>query len=172
MGVFDLLRRVGGRQRLSAISSRANGNRMSAVLVAVDGDAPDSEAVRTACELLNGPNSNLYIVYVIEVERGLALDAEILPATARGEEVLKHMEEVAKPFKINVQAELLQARRAGSAIVQEAVDKHVDAVVIGVPYKEAYGSFSLGQTVPYVLENAPCRVVLWRDPLRQKVPTQ
>ena len=166
------MRKLGGRRQSSSAASGANGTRMSAVLVAVDGDAPDSEAVRTGCELLNGPSSNLYIVYVIEVERGLALDAEIVPATARGEEVLKHMEEVAKPFKLNVQAELLQSRRAGSAIVQEAVDKRVEAVVIGVPYQETYGSFSMGQTAPYVLKNAPCRVILWRDPMRQKVNSQ
>jgi len=154
---------------LSATASRANGDRMSAALVAVDGEAPDSEAVRMACELLSGSNSNLYIVYVIEVERGLALDAEMVPATARGEEVLKDMEEIAKSFRINVEAELLQARRAGTAIVQEAVDKRVEAVVLGVPYQEAYGSYSLGHTARYVLENVPCRVVLWRDTIPQTV---
>ena len=49
--------------------------------------------------------------------------------------------------------------------VQEAVDKSVDAIVLGLPYREVYGSFSMGETAPYVLRNAPCKVILWRSSL-------
>lgn len=136
---------------------------LSSVLVAVGGQSSDDDAVKLACSLLHPQRSSLFIVYVIEVERGLPVDAEIAPATAKGEEVLTHMEELAKPYKCTTQAELLQSRKAGLAVVQEAVDKRVDAIVLGLPYMETYGSFSMGETVPYVLENAPCRVILWRD---------
>ena len=142
---------------------KQRNNGLSSILVAVVGEASDDDTVRLACELLNHQEGNLHIVYVIEVERSLPLDAEILPATAKGEEVLKHMEEVAKPYKCKTQAELLQSRRAGLAVVQEAVDGNVDAIVLGISYNEEYGSFSLGETAPYVLKNAPCRVILWRD---------
>ena len=141
--------------------SRRKG--FSSILVAVEGEGPDDEAVKLACELLNHQNANLYIVYAIEVERGLPVDAEMAPATAKGEEILKHMEDVAGLFKVSTQAELLQSRLAGAAVVQEAVAKQVDAIVLGVSYRESYGSFSMGDTVPYVLKNAPCRVILWRD---------
>jgi len=77
--------------------------------------------------------------------------------------VLKEMEQVAKPYRFATRAELLQSRKAGLAVVQEAVDKEVDVIVLGTSYMEQYGSFSLGETVPYVLQNAPCRVILWRD---------
>ena len=136
---------------------------VSSVLVAVGGEKSDDPAVRLACQLLNPHRGNLYIVYVIEVERSLPIDAEIAPATARGEEVLNEMEALAEPYKLETAAELLQSRRTGLAVVQEAVDKQVDAIVLGVPYKEVYGSFSLGDMVPYVLKNAPCRVILSRD---------
>ena len=136
---------------------------VESVLVAVGGDKSDVQAVRLACQLLNPHKSNLYIVYVIEVERSLPIDAEMAPATARGEEVLKEMETLAEPYKFETAAELLQSRRTGLAVVQEALDKQVDAIVLGVPYIEIYGSFSLGDTVPYVLKNAPCRVILSRD---------
>ena len=137
--------------------------RLSSVLVPAGGERSDDDAVKLACELLKPQKGQLYIVYVIEVERGLPIDAEIAPATAKGEEVLKHLEEVAKPYRRVTQAELLQSRRAGLAVVQEAVDKQVDAIVLGVPYREEYGSFSLGEMTPYILKNAPCRVILWRD---------
>lgn len=148
-----------------APSRNTKENGLSSILVAVSGETSDEEAVRLACHLLNSGKGDLYVVYVIEVGRGLPVDAEVSPATARAEEVLKHMEEVALPFKCNIQAELLQSRRAGPAVVQEAVDKQVDAIVLGVGYHEVYGSFSLGETAPYLLRTAPCRVILWRDPM-------
>ena len=148
-----------------APSRKTKENGLSSILVAVSGETSDEEAVRLACHLLNPGKGDLFVVYVIEVGRGLPVDAEVAPATARAEEVLKHMEEVTRPFKCNIQAELLQSRSAGPAVVQEAVDKQVDAIVLGVGYHEVYGSFSLGETAPYLLRTAPCRVILWRDPM-------
>ena len=135
---------------------------LSSVLVAVSGDLADDPAVRLGCEML-APRGTLHLLYVIEVERGLPLDAEIDPATAKGEDVLRHVEEIARESKREAEAELLQSRQAGSAVVQEAVDKEVDAIVLGVPYKTRFGSFSIGEAAPYILKNAPCNVVLWRD---------
>ena len=136
----------------------------SAVLVTVTGNQSDEEVVRLACGMVDPKKGRLHILYVIEVERGLPVDAEIGPATAKGEEVLKHVEEVAKAYKCPTDAELVQARQAGSAVVQEAVEKSVDTIVLGIPYRKSHGSFSMGDTVPYVLKNAPCRVIVWRDP--------
>ncbi len=138
---------------------------LSSALVAVRGDTCDGEVVQLACELLKSSKGMLYILHVIEVERGLPVDAEIDLATARGEEVLRHLERVAARYKCKTKAELIQARHAGSGVVQEAVDKGVDSIVLGIPFRERFGSFSLGETVPYVLKNAPCKVILWREPM-------
>lgn len=137
---------------------------VSSVLVAVTGEQYDEEVVKLACELLNSNKGHLYIMYTIEVERGLPVDAEIPSDTSKGEEVLKHLESVAKPYKCVKEAELVQARITGSAVVQEARTRNVDTIVLGIPYRSKKGSYCLGETVPYVLKNAPCRVVVWRDP--------
>ena len=143
-------------------SKNGKGDGLSSVLVAVSGDPADDPAVRLGCEML-AQRGKLYLLYVIEVERGLPLDAEIAPATAKGEDVLRHVEEIAKEAKREPDAELLQSRQAGSAVVQEAVDKGVEAIVLGIPYKTRFGSFSIGVAAPYILKNAPCHVVLWRN---------
>jgi nucleotide-binding universal stress UspA family protein len=145
------------RQRIS----RNEG--LSSVLVAVAGHECDEEAVKLAAHLLGGGRGTLHVVYVIEVSRALPVDAEIGPETARGNQLLLRMEEVVKPERREVRAALLQSRQAGFAVVQEAVEKGVDAIVLGVPYMEVRGEFSLGDTARYVLRNAPCKVVLWRD---------
>ena len=141
-----------------------SGDGLSSVLVAVGGHGTDEEAVRLAGDMLRGnKRGRLHILYVIEVERTLPVDAEIPMATARGDAVLRRMEELATSMKIGSQAELLQSRQIGYAVVQEAVDKEVDAIVMAVPYGNEYGRFTMGRTVPYVFEHAPCRVILWRD---------
>ena len=138
--------------------------RTSSVLVVVNGEQHDEEVVRLGCELLNSHKGRLHILYVIEVERGLPVDAEVGPAIAKAEEVLQHMEVVVKPYKCKAEAELVQARQAGSAVVQEAYDKKVDTIVLAVPHRQPFGSFSFGETIPFVVNSAPCSVILWRDP--------
>ncbi len=133
------------------------------MLAVVDGQSSDDGAVDLAFNLLDQHNGRLYILYVIEVSRQLPIDAEIPDETARGEEILQRCQERASKFRFETQAEILQSRQAGLAVVQEAVDRGVDAIVLGAPYKYVHGSFSPGDTATYVLKNAPCRVVLSRD---------
>ena len=138
--------------------------KIASVLVPVTGDSTDQQMVRLACELLESSRSSVHILYVIEVGRGVPLDADVAPAASKGEEVLKDMERVAQSYKCNLEAELVQARNAGAAVVQEAVDKDVDAIVLGTTYQERFGSYSLGESIPYILKHAPCRVIVSREP--------
>ena len=136
---------------------------IASVLVPVTGEAPDDEVIKFACSIVGSRKGTLHVLYVIEVERGLPIDVEIGPATAKGEQVLGHMEKLAKDLKCRSEAELVQARQARTAIVQESADRKVDAIVMRAPHPQGRGLFSLGQTVPYVLEHAPCLVIVWRD---------
>ena len=138
--------------------------KVSSVLVPVSGESCDEEMVRLGCELLESSRSMIHILYVIEVERGFPVDADVAPAAAKGEQVLKDMESVARNYNCQMEAELLQARKAGTAVVQEAMEKGVDAIVVGTSYKRQFGSYSLGESIPYILKNAPCRVIVSREP--------
>ena len=148
-------------------SRKLKNGKFSSVLVPVEGSASDQAAVELACSLASVWKGTVYVLHVIEVERRLPLDAEVPEAALRAEEVLTAMEDVAKPHKCKVQAEMLQSRRAGPAIVQASAQRQVDAIIVGADYATSYGSFSLGQTVPYILENAPCKVILWRNGVSQ-----
>ncbi len=143
--------------------NKSKRNGLSALLAVVDGQSSDDGAIDLAFTLLNQQNGQLYILYVIEVDRQLPIDAEIPDETARGEEILQRYQERAAEYRFETQAEILQSRRAGFAVVQEAVDRNVDAIVLGAPHKYVHGSFSPGDTAAYVLKNAPCRVLLSRD---------
>ena len=136
---------------------------ISKALVAVKGEKVDEEAIRLACSMTRGRKGKVYVVYVIEVKRALPLDAEIKPEMERAEQVLKRAERIADDVDYPVETELLQAREVGPARVDEAVERGVDTIFMGVAYKKRFGEFALGSVVPYVLKNAPCRVLLWRE---------
>ena len=134
------------------------------VLVPVNGDEADEEAIKLACSVVK-KKGTLYIIYVIEVKRTLPLDAEMRPEIQRGEEVLESAERIAEEGDCEVETDLLQAREVGPAIIDEAMERGVDLIIIGITYKRRFGEFSLGECTPYVLKNAPCRVWVCREPI-------
>jgi hypothetical protein len=81
----------------------------------------------------------------------------------RGEKILDEVEQLAAETLLTVETELVQARDTGPALVDEAVEWGADLIVMGLPYKRRFGEFNLGKTVPYVLKNATCRVMLFRE---------
>lgn len=133
------------------------------ILVPVTGTEADDEAMRLACRLAKRNKGKIYAVYVITIKRSLPLDAEIGPEIKKGESILDHIESVAEEAEYEVETDLLQAREVGPTIIDEAVEREIDLVLMGVTYKRRFGQFSLGKVVPYVLKNAPCRVILYHQ---------
>ena len=142
-----------------------NGVRLSSALVPVTGAPLDSDMVRLACELLESRRSVLHILYVIEVPRHTPVVAVVTDGIRDGERALEAMEEVASRYNGSVEAEIIQARRAGPAIVEEAMERGAQAIVAGVSVSNVYGRYSFDARVSYILRHAPCRVILARDPL-------
>ncbi len=132
-------------------------------MVPVTGTQADDEATRLACRLTKKNKGKIWAVYVIAIKRSLPLDAEIEPEIRKAEGILDHIASVAEEEDCEVETDLLQAREAGPTIVDEAAEREVDLILIGVTYKRHFGQFSLGSVVPYVLKNAPCRVILYHQ---------
>jgi nucleotide-binding universal stress UspA family protein len=133
------------------------------ILVPVTGTQVDDEAMRLACRLAKKNKGKIWAVYVITVKRSLPLDAEIKPEIRKAEDILDHIASVAEEEDYEVETDLLQAREAGPTIVDEAVEREVDLILIGLSYKRRFGQFSLGSVVPYVLQNAPCQIILYHQ---------
>ena len=109
-------------------------NKITSILVPVAGNAIDDEAVGLACRVAKASKGRVYVVYVIEVTRTLPLNAEIEPEVRRGEAVLDQAERVAEEVDYEVDAELLQAREVGPAIVDEAIERGIDLILMGIKY--------------------------------------
>ncbi|MBA7482454.1 hypothetical protein ES707_17941 [subsurface metagenome] len=136
------------------------------ILVPVAGTEANEEAIKLADRLLAKKNrGEICAVHVISIERALPLDAEIESEIRKAEDILNHIESIAEGQGCKIETELLQAREVAPAIVDEAIEREVDLILIGVTYKRRFGEFSLGDVAPYVLKNAPCRVILYHQPI-------
>lgn len=136
---------------------------MTKILVPVNGDEADEGALEVACNLVKRDKGKIYILHVVEVKRSLPLDAEMGAEAARGERLLRWAERLVWEQGCQAEAELLQARQAGPAVVNEAVERGVEAIVVGLSYKVRFGQFDMGSTVPYLLKNSPCQVIVFRE---------
>ena len=63
----------------------------------------------------------------------------------------------AKRQDFEVEGDLLQARDAGHAIVDEAVERQADAIIIGVPFRRPFGEFELGRVPATCSRRRPAR---------------
>jgi nucleotide-binding universal stress UspA family protein len=135
------------------------------ILVPVVGSKVDGEAMKLACRLAKKEKEKgkIWAVSVVAIKRALPLDAEIDSEIQRAEEVLDQVQSVAEEEGFEIETDVLQAREVGSAIIDEAVERGVDLIVMGIIYKRQFGQFSLGDVVPYVLKNSPCPVVLYQQ---------
>jgi len=143
----------------------------SKILVPVVGSNVDSEAMKLACRLAKKDKEKdkekvkgrIWAVSVVAIKRALPLDAEIDSEIQRAEEVLDKVERIAEEEEFEIETDVLQARDVGPAIIDEAVERGVDLIVMGIVYKRQFGQFSLGDVVPYVLKNSPCPVILYQQ---------
>ena len=141
--------------------------RLRDLLVPVSGTPVSLDALAFGCTLAKKSKGKLYAVYVIQVARAMALDAELAPEAREAERVLVEAERIGNEMDCDVEGEILQARDAGHAIVDEAIEREVSAIVLGVAYEAPLGEFELGETAKYVIEHAPCQVILLRAAVQE-----
>ena len=111
------------------------------ILVPVTHNPASIEAVTVACQLARQRKSKVLAVHVIEVLRSLPLNAEMEVEARRGEQLLRKAEEAAAHAGLHISGQLVQAREAGQAIVDEARDQNADVIVMGIGYKRLIGAF-------------------------------
>jgi nucleotide-binding universal stress UspA family protein len=133
------------------------------LLVPITNTPASLEAVAIAAAIAKVRKGRVYLVHVIEVNRSLPLNAEMDAEARRGEQVIRKAEAVALEAGCTVTGTLVQAREAGTAIIDEAQDRGADAIIMGVGYKRLTGSFQVGRTVEHVLKNATCAVWVVRQ---------
>ncbi|MFC1909042.1 universal stress protein [Chloroflexota bacterium] len=133
------------------------------ILVPVAGTEADEGAMQLACRLAKRDKAKIWSVYVVTIKRSLPLEAEITSEIGVAEGILDHIESTAEEEDCEAETDVLQAREAGPAIIDESIEKGIDLIIMGIKYKRRFGQYSLGDVVPYVLKNSPCPVILYHQ---------
>src|SRR5438045_8696796 len=129
------------------------------ILVPLAGNEADDAALRLAALLLTGTMGEASLLQVIEVPFDRQLDAEDPTAVAFADEVLGRAETFLESKEVKVRTAVVQARAAGAAIVDEAVEWAADLIILGLrAIKRFGGAWDAGRTVPYVMPNSTAPV--------------
>lgn len=137
------------------------------LVVPVSGDEGDRRLLDIIGKIGARQRVDVTLVFVVEVQQSMPLDAELPYEIERGEQALSSAETLAEQLlgenrHSPVRTELLQARSAGAAIVDEAIDRNADMILLASTLRRKYGRVTTGETIAYVLKNAPCEVILVR----------
>jgi nucleotide-binding universal stress UspA family protein len=143
-----------------------HGDPVKRAILHLSGEPVDADVIEFGCKLARADHAQLVAVYVLEVDWRHGLDDDLGAEREEASRALDVAEGRAERSKVRLATQLLQARDVGSAIVDEAVAVGADAIILGLPYKVRFGGdFAMGDTIPYVFKNAPCRVFVVREPV-------
>lgn len=121
------------------------------------------DVLELARSFVQGGRGRIHAIYVIEMQLKYPLDAEVGEEILRGEEALAEIEHLSMSGRLSLQGEIVQAREAGPAIVQEAANIPATMIIMGVDYGNNPAGFRMSTTADYVLRNAQCPVIIWRS---------
>jgi nucleotide-binding universal stress UspA family protein len=141
----------------------------SRILVALKDPEQVEELISLACMLaLAGKGKEIYALHVIQIPRALPLEAELIEETDAGEAMLARAETVAEErFQLQITTDLLQAREAGPAILEESKQRGIDLIILGYNRRRRFGERLIrATTLEYVVRHAPCQVLLSVSPTK------
>jgi len=118
------------------------------------------EMMVLACQLATERHSSIDTLYVIEVPLNLPIDASLPEENQRAREVLERVGHAADQFKVKVTPHVVTARSAGRAIVDEAIARRSEVIVLGSQGKRRVANKVFGSTIDYVLNNLPCEAII------------
>ena len=129
------------------------------ILVPVKPGRASEEAIDVACRLASSRRASLAAVSVVVVPLELPLDSRLEEEEQRAYEALDAAAAIAELYGVTATERLIRARHAGRAIVDEAVRRHSEIIVMGAP-RAPRGRGVFSDTVDFVLKHAPCRVMV------------
>jgi len=133
------------------------------ILVPVAAGYPSDEAMDVACRLARERRSRITAITILEVPLDLPLDAELPEEETEANRQLDEARAIGESYGVGVVTRIVRARNAGRAIVDEAVRRGAQIVVMGGPRRvrlERGRRAIFGDTVDFVLKHSPVRVMV------------
>ncbi len=130
------------------------------ILVPVLGTRLTDEMMVLGCQLAAEKGATIDAVYVVEVPMEQPLDAPLDAEKRRGQQILDSAMAVADDFGVEAWPHLVVARQPGRAIVETAQEWHADVIIMGAVKRRPSGERLFGDTLTFVLRNAPDEVLV------------
>jgi APA family basic amino acid/polyamine antiporter len=130
------------------------------LLVPIVGSRITDEMMVLACQLATEKQSAVDALYVIEVPFNLPLNARLPQERENAKALLEQAAVVADQFGVTMTPIVVTARAAGRAIVDEAKERRSEVIILGATRKRRFTERALGSTIDYVLQHAPCEVLI------------
>jgi nucleotide-binding universal stress UspA family protein len=146
-----------------ARSARTRPVAYKRVLVPLGTALEAEHAMVVACRLAADRGAVVTALSVIEIPTELPLAAQMVDEEAEAHLRGLEARAIAQLYGVSVTTRLRRARLAGEAIVEEAVERRSEIIVIGAPRRPLTSTRRtqvFGKTVDFVLKNAPCRIVV------------
>jgi basic amino acid/polyamine antiporter, APA family len=168
-----------------ALTRREVQAEFGSILVPVLGTPLDDDIMQTAGRLAGEESADfgeggavIEALWVFEVPMALPLDTRVSDGDLqRARRALARAKAVGEEYEgVEVATATVRARRAGEAIVHEAKRRGVEAIVLAAEEptgirgglrlggKQGLHDSFVGETTRYVLQKAPCRVILTAPP--------
>jgi APA family basic amino acid/polyamine antiporter len=113
-----------------------------------------------AAQLAAERRASITALHVIEVPLDRPLAAEVPDAEESADAILDEARAIGDSYGVDVITRIVRARSPGRAIVDEAVRRGSEIVIMGSPRRAARRTGIFDDTVDFVLKHAPCRVMV------------
>jgi basic amino acid/polyamine antiporter, APA family len=164
LAVYWLVRRARGEGLLEHVVSPDEQAlpepELSRILVPMKLGLIGEEMLATAVKLAQERGSAVEALHVIRVPLDQPLDAELAEEEQRAAESIEEAKLLGEENGVQVTGETVRARSIGEAIVEEAKRLDADLIVLGSAPRWRRQSRFFSPTVEYVLQQAPCEVLV------------
>ena len=123
--------------------------------------SPESEdALIAAARLAAERGSTVVVLHVLEVPLDRPLDADLGAVEDRADRVLDDAQALVEQYGVRAVSRLVRARSTPRAIVDEALARNAELIVLGAPRAARTARATLGRTAERVLKLSPVRVLV------------
>jgi APA family basic amino acid/polyamine antiporter len=162
---YVVYRRVGLREPVTAtlrapvIIGPAVALEYRNILVPVKPGRASEEAIDLACRLAADRGASIAALSVVVVPLDLPLDTRLEEEERAADDALDVAAAIAELYGVRFTERIVRARHAGRAIVDEAMRRQSEIIVMGAP-RGGRGRGVFSDTVDFVLKHAPSRVMV------------
>ena len=131
------------------------------IVVPVVRSATSEEALVAAARLAADRRSRVAIIHVLEIPMDMPLTASMPMAEREANALLDDARALVESYGVRATTRLARARSAGEAIVNSAVQRNAELIVVGAA-RRGIGRRApvFGRTVRHILKHSPCRVMV------------